>query len=158
MTDTTPWDVHVIEFARSRQQRMAGLIHGAPQTPTLHMAIDDFSTGYSSLSYLKRFPVDVVKVDRLFVAGLGKDAVDSEIVTAVIRLAAACGITTIAEGVETLAQLRALGVLGVDSASGYLLARPTVPEHLPMVPPVAAVDRPQLHPSVARVPWELQVR
>ena len=90
----------------------------------VHMAIDDFGTGYSSLSYLKRFPVDVVKIDQLFVAGLGEDAVDSEIVTAVIRLATACGITAIAEGVETAAQRSRLEELGCPQAQGFLISRP----------------------------------
>ncbi|HJQ07429.1 MAG TPA: EAL domain-containing protein, partial [Nocardioides sp.] len=88
------------------------------------VAIDDFGTGYSSLSYLKRFPVDVVKVDRAFTAGLGRSQVDSEIVTAVVRLAAACGITVVAEGVETPDQRRALTELGCPLIQGYLIAKP----------------------------------
>ncbi|GAA3829202.1 putative bifunctional diguanylate cyclase/phosphodiesterase [Nocardioides panacisoli] len=90
----------------------------------VRVAIDDFGTGYSSLSYLQRFPVDVVKVDQAFTAGLGRSQVDSEIVAAVVRLAAACGITVVAEGVETVEQRRALVDLGCPLIQGYLIARP----------------------------------
>jgi EAL domain-containing protein (putative c-di-GMP-specific phosphodiesterase class I) len=88
------------------------------------LAIDDFGTGYSSLSYLKRFPVDFVKIDKSFVADLGEGAVDSEIVRAVIRLAAAIGIRTVAEGVETEEQLRRLRTMGCPMVQGYYLSRP----------------------------------
>jgi diguanylate cyclase (GGDEF)-like protein len=91
------------------------------------VAIDDFGTGYSSLSYLKRFPVDIVKIDRAFTAGLGQNLVDSEILAAVVRLAAACEIAVVAEGVETLEQRRALAELGCPFIQGYLIARPQPP-------------------------------
>jgi diguanylate cyclase (GGDEF)-like protein len=90
----------------------------------LAVAIDDFGTGYSSLSYLKRFPVDIVKIDRAFTAGLGQNQVDSEILAAVVRLAAACEIAVVAEGVETVEQRRALAELGCPLIQGYLIAKP----------------------------------
>jgi len=90
----------------------------------VQVAIDDFGTGYSSLAYLKRFPLDVVKIDQTFTAGLGEDAVDSEIVAAVVRLAAARGVSVIAEGVETPRQRRILDDLGCPLMQGYLVARP----------------------------------
>ena len=96
----------------------------------LRVAIDDFGTGYSSLSYLKKFPVDVVKIDRSFIADLGETAVDSEIVRAVIRLASAIGMTTVAEGVETEDQLDQLRAMGCQLVQGFHLARPQPPHQL----------------------------
>ncbi|GAC1530241.1 MAG: hypothetical protein NVS3B12_04550 [Acidimicrobiales bacterium] len=88
------------------------------------LAIDDFGTGYSSLLYLKRFPVDALKIDRTFVDGLGVDPEDSAIVTSIVSLAAAVGIVAVAEGVETVIQLRELERLGCAYGQGYLWARP----------------------------------
>jgi diguanylate cyclase (GGDEF)-like protein/PAS domain S-box-containing protein len=90
----------------------------------VRLSIDDFGTGYSSLSYLKRFPVDAVKIDKSFVDGLASGPVDREIVQAVIRLANAVGMQTIAEGVETTAQSEQLRLLGCTMLQGFLLSRP----------------------------------
>jgi diguanylate cyclase (GGDEF)-like protein len=90
----------------------------------VRVAIDDFGTGYSSLSYLKRFPIDVVKLDRTFIEGVVTDPVDTEIAGAVIRLAAALGMKAVAEGVETDTQRRMLVQLGCPLMQGYLTARP----------------------------------
>jgi diguanylate cyclase (GGDEF)-like protein/PAS domain S-box-containing protein len=88
------------------------------------VAIDDFGTGYSSLSYLKKFAIDVVKLDRTFIEGLVTDPVDAEIASAVIRLSAALDIKTVAEGVETDSQRQMLAELGCPLIQGYLTARP----------------------------------
>ena len=90
----------------------------------VRVAIDDFGTGYSSLGYLKRFPVDVVKIDRSFVEGLETSPVDAAIVAAVIGLADAVGMTTVAEGVETREQLEQLEAMGCKTVQGFYLARP----------------------------------
>jgi diguanylate cyclase (GGDEF)-like protein len=93
----------------------------------VRLALDDFGTGYSSLSYLLQFPVDIVKIDKIFVSGLGRDRPNQAIVAAVIRLAHDLGSTVVAEGVETVEQHRELARLGADFCQGFYFARPTPP-------------------------------
>jgi diguanylate cyclase (GGDEF)-like protein len=88
------------------------------------IAMDDFGTGYSSLSYLRRFPFSKVKIDRSFVAGLGKGGDCEAIVAAVIKLCATLGMTVLAEGVETEDQLQRLHAVNCGEAQGYLFSRP----------------------------------
>jgi diguanylate cyclase len=88
----------------------------------VRLSMDDFGTGYSSLGYLKKFPVDILKIDRSFVDGLGVEDDDSVIVQATINLAHSLGLTTVAEGTETPGQVRALSELGCDKAQGYLFS------------------------------------
>jgi diguanylate cyclase (GGDEF)-like protein/PAS domain S-box-containing protein len=90
----------------------------------LHLVVDDFGTGYSSLTYLKRFPVEALKIDKGFVAGLGLDSEDTTIVEAVVNLGHSFGIAVIAEGLETPLQLSRLRELGCDRGQGYLFGRP----------------------------------
>jgi diguanylate cyclase (GGDEF)-like protein/PAS domain S-box-containing protein len=90
----------------------------------VRLAIDDFGTGYSSLGYLRRFPVDIVKLDRAFVAGLGSDSAADAITAAVINLGHALGLSVIAEGVENEEQLTVLRALRCDRAQGYLWSAP----------------------------------
>ncbi|MCU1495432.1 MAG: diguanylate cyclase/phosphodiesterase with and sensor(s) [Acidimicrobiaceae bacterium] len=92
------------------------------------VAIDDFGTGYSSLSYLSRLPVDLLKIDHSFVAGLGRDGGDSEIVRAIVLLAQGLEVEVCAEGVEELAQLAELAGLGCELGQGYYWSRPLTPE------------------------------
>jgi Amt family ammonium transporter len=92
----------------------------------VHLVLDDFGTGYSSLAYLRRLPLDTIKIDRSFVAGLGSDdgGPDAPIVKAVISLAHGLGIDVVAEGIETTSQLELLRSLACDRGQGYLYAAP----------------------------------
>jgi len=90
----------------------------------VRLSADDFGTGYSSLVYLRRFPFDQVKVDRSFVTGLGQDSDDNVIVGAVLSMAAALSLSTVAEGVETQAQRDELLLLGADGGQGWLFSAP----------------------------------
>ncbi|MFT3849311.1 MAG: EAL domain-containing protein [Propionivibrio sp.] len=90
----------------------------------VRVAIDDFGTGYSSLAYLKRFPLDVLKIDRSFVEYIGHRKDDREIVTAIIQMGHTLGFRVVAEGVETDEQLAYLKEKGCDVYQGYLKSRP----------------------------------
>ena len=94
------------------------------------LAIDDFGTGYASLTYLRRLHATVVKIDRSFVDGLGREIEDTTIVKAVIGLSKAMGLAATAEGVETLDQLVILRELGCPFAQGYYFCRPVPAEEL----------------------------
>lgn len=109
----------------------------------ISIAIDDFGTGYSSLSYLRRFPLDVIKIDRSFVKDVTVNRNDAEIATAIVRMAKALNLKVIAEGVETKEQLNFFRELQCDQVQGFLfskaipgnefaelLARPTIFNHL----------------------------
>jgi EAL domain-containing protein (putative c-di-GMP-specific phosphodiesterase class I) len=99
----------------------------------VRISMDDFGTGYSSLSYLRSFPYDKIKVDRAFVSDLAAGTEHVVIVQAVVSIARALGMTTTAEGVETVGQKEFLAALGCDEAQGYLFSAPVTIEKVPAV-------------------------
>jgi diguanylate cyclase (GGDEF)-like protein len=96
----------------------------------VRIAIDDFGTGNASLAYLKQFPIDVVKIDESFTAGIVRDRHDRVIVSAVVDLARAFGLQTIAEGVETQEQMHLLRSLSCEAAQGYWWSPPLPADEL----------------------------
>jgi diguanylate cyclase (GGDEF)-like protein/PAS domain S-box-containing protein len=94
------------------------------------LAIDDFGTGYASLSYLKQFPIDTIKIDRSFVQGIVRDEKDEAIVQSMLYLAAAFGMCSVGEGIETEEQVTALQTLMCNRGQGYLFAPPMPAEEV----------------------------
>jgi EAL domain-containing protein (putative c-di-GMP-specific phosphodiesterase class I) len=93
----------------------------------VRLAIDDFGTGYASLAHLKHIPADELKIDGSFIVDLDSDPRDRGVVKAMIEMSHALGMTVVAEGVETAAQLAILEDFGCDVIQGFLLARPVPP-------------------------------
>ena len=94
------------------------------------IAIDDFGIGYSSLEYLLRFPLDTIKIDRAFVTNITNSQADRAIVRAITAIAQTLGLSTIAEGIETLRQCDFIEALGVNEIQGYLIGKPMAPSDL----------------------------
>jgi diguanylate cyclase (GGDEF)-like protein len=119
--------LEITETAVMEDVRTVASVLGRLKELGVRLAIDDFGTGYSSLAYLKRFPIDVLKIDRAFMEGLGVGGEDAAIVAAMVRLADALGLLVIAEGLETAGQLAELQRLGCWGAQGYYLSPPAPP-------------------------------
>ncbi|MET1066990.1 MAG: EAL domain-containing protein [Pseudomonas prosekii] len=94
----------------------------------VRLAIDDFGTGYSSLSYLRRFPIDVLKIDQSFIRGLNRDSSDVALVSAIISLGKSLNLTVIAEGIETLEQLDFLKSHHCEEGQGYYFCKAVAPD------------------------------
>jgi diguanylate cyclase (GGDEF)-like protein/PAS domain S-box-containing protein len=99
----------------------------------MRVAIDDFGTGYSSLRRLARLPIDTLKIDRSFIQSIAEHAQSLAIVETIVALARSCGMSTVAEGVETAEQMRLLGAMRCDQVQGYLFSKPVPAEQLPEV-------------------------
>lgn len=104
------------DAARARLEQLQAL--------GVSLSIDDFGTGYSSLGQLRQFPFETLKVDKMFMRGLGQDPQNTAIVGGVIALARNLGLSVVGEGIETVEQLEHLQSLGCDRGQGYYLARP----------------------------------
>ncbi|WP_198321153.1 putative bifunctional diguanylate cyclase/phosphodiesterase [Azohydromonas aeria] len=117
-------ELEVLETAALQDLEAAGRAIEACARQGIAFALDDFGTGYLSLSYLQRLPVNTLKIDRSFVASMLERRGDLHIVRAVIGLAAAFGVTTVAEGVETVEQAHVLADMGCHELQGYGIARP----------------------------------
>ena len=94
----------------------------------VRLALDDFGTGYSSLSLLQQFPIQRIKIDRAFVQGIADRSNDRSLVRTIIAMAQSMGLDLVAEGVETVHQLRSLRELGCDKAQGFLISHPVPAE------------------------------
>ncbi|MGQ0766931.1 MAG: putative bifunctional diguanylate cyclase/phosphodiesterase [Gemmatimonadota bacterium] len=110
------------------------------------LAIDDFGTGYSSLGYLQQFPIDMLKIDRTFVDGVGLEDNDPVLVRAIIALGRTLGMETIAEGIERPEQRDGLRALGCELGQGFLFARPMPPAEF-----ADAIPAPTRGPSVVEM-------
>ncbi len=125
-------ELEITETTLMQNQEMAISVLRTFKNMGIRISLDDFGTGYSSLSYLKRFPVDVLKIDGSFVRDLPGDADDAAIITAIISIAKAMSLTVIAEGVETEAQQDFLRAQGCDEVQGFLWSPPQTPESFTM--------------------------
>ncbi len=97
----------------------------------IKIAIDDFGTGYSSLSYFTKFPIDTLKIDKSFIGGMLDEDNAKSIVIMIVNMARAMGISTTAEGVETIEQFEMLRSIGAEKIQGYLISRPVTAEFVP---------------------------
>jgi diguanylate cyclase (GGDEF)-like protein len=124
--------LEVTESAAMRDPDGAAAILTSLRGLDVRLAMDDFGTEYSSLAYLQRFPIESLKIDRSFVMNLdGSDSADATLVEAIIAMAHALSITTIAEGVETPEQAAHIVALDCDYVQGYLYSRPVQAEQVP---------------------------
>ena len=122
------------------------------------LAIDDFGTGFSSMSQLRSLPVDVLKIDRVFIDGIAKDPTDQAIVDTIVRLARAFELDVVGEGIERLDDLSTLVRLGCRRGQGFLLARPLPPEELVPILEKGGVDLEEFMASTSRSSWRRATR
>ncbi len=125
-SEVDPWHV-ILEITETSlaedSSRMLDVLH-ALKDLGVRIAIDDFGTGYSSLAYLRTMPVDILKIDRAFIASSGDGARGRELLEAIVTMGQTLSLVMVAEGIETTEQLEMTRGLGCDLAQGYLLGRP----------------------------------
>jgi diguanylate cyclase (GGDEF)-like protein/PAS domain S-box-containing protein len=134
--------LEITESTLMRDAESALSALGALQALGLHLAVDDFGTGYSSLAYLERLPVEALKIDRSFTEGVGARKDSTAIVGAVVGLARALHLSTVAEGIETREQFQQLRAMGCEIGQGYLFG-PARPAEAFGTSPHRALDRPR---------------
>ncbi|MCP3853058.1 MAG: EAL domain-containing protein [Gammaproteobacteria bacterium] len=117
-------EIEITENLLMENSPLLGKILNQLSQMRIKILMDDFGTGYSSLSYLKKFPIDVLKIDRSFVWNMDKDEGDKRLVTSIINMAKSMELTVLAEGVETQKHESILKELGCDLAQGYLYTKP----------------------------------
>jgi EAL domain-containing protein (putative c-di-GMP-specific phosphodiesterase class I) len=117
---------------------------GALRALGLHLAVDDFGSGYSSLAYLQRLPVETLKIDRSFTAGVGERKDSTAIVDAIVSLARALRLSTVAEGIENTEQLRLLRGMGCEIGQGYLFGQALPAEAYGADPRLVVVPKPRV--------------
>ena len=122
--------LEITEGALTEHERTIDVLTALRQRG-VRIAIDDFGVGYSSLARLKELPLDLLKIDRSFIANLPRGNADRAVADAIVHLATSLGMATVAEGVEKLEQLRSVIDLGCDQAQGYLFASPMPIERVP---------------------------
>jgi EAL domain-containing protein (putative c-di-GMP-specific phosphodiesterase class I) len=120
-------ELELTESAMVDDPQRAIEVFGELKALGVSIAIDDFGTGYSSLAHLRRFPIDVLKIDRSFVTNLGASDDELVIVSSIIGLAKSLRLKTVAEGIERESQATILRDLGCDQLQGYLFGRPLAP-------------------------------
>jgi diguanylate cyclase (GGDEF)-like protein/PAS domain S-box-containing protein len=141
--------LEITESTLMRDAESALSALGALQALGLHLAVDDFGTGYSSLAYLERLPVEALKIDRSFTEGVGRRKDSTAIVGAVVGLARALRLSTVAEGIETPEQFQQLRALGCEVGQGFLFG-PARPAEVYGSDPRRMFDRPAMRPPAPR--------
>ena len=126
-------ELELTESAIMKRVEVAEATLNALRAAGIRVAIDDFGTGYSSLSYLRRFPIDVLKIDQSFVRQISVVPYETSIVTAVISMGHGLKLKVVAEGVETEDELAFLRTQHCDEAQGFYFSRPLPPCHITQV-------------------------
>ena len=126
--DPSELSLEITESVIMQEQTSAKVILVELKDLGLTLVMDDFGNGFSSISYLKKFPVDVLKIDRSMVEGVNESSEDAAIVSATISLAHALGLTVVAEGIETTEELEELHSLGCNFGQGYYWQKPCLAE------------------------------